>query len=74
VVDAETRRVEAHLLAGQRVATALAEYASWLKDFWPDAARGAGTATLDDRAENAPYHQLIRAMQAEVSNTLNRSQ
>jgi hypothetical protein len=70
VADAETRRVEAHLLAGEQVAVALAEYARWLRDFWPEAASGAGTSTLDDRDENAPYHRLIRAMQAEVSNTL----
>lgn len=70
VIDAETRRVEAHLLAGERVAAALAEYTRWLKAFWPEAASGAGTSTLDDRDENAPYHRLIRAMQAEVSNPL----
>jgi hypothetical protein len=70
VVDAETRRVEAHLLAGERVAVALAEYTGWLRGFWPEAASGAGTSTLDTRDENAPYHRLIRAMQAEVSNAL----
>jgi hypothetical protein len=31
---------------------------------------GSGTSTLDDRDETAPYHRLIRAMQAEVSNIL----
>jgi hypothetical protein len=70
VVDVETRRVEAQLLAGERVAVALAEYTRWLKDFWPEVARGAGTSTLDDRDQDAPYHRLIRAMQAEVSNPL----
>jgi hypothetical protein len=82
LADVETRRVEASLMAGERVAVALTEYTAWLKAFWPAAATGAGPlkgfwpevasgahgSTLDDRHGNAPYRRLIRAMREEVSN------
>jgi hypothetical protein len=68
LVHVETCRVEALLLAGEQVRSAIDDYSRWLRKFWPEAASGAGTSRLDDRDEDAPYHRLIRAMQAELSN------
>jgi hypothetical protein len=61
----ESLRVETMLLAGPLVEHALAEYDAWLKRFWPQAA--SGTELRFQRDENHCYHQLVQAMQEEVT-------
>ena len=64
IIANEALRVEAVLLAGPSVRSAIREYGQTLKHLWPRAASGT---EFTPGASTSAYHQLIKTMHDEIA-------
>lgn len=64
LIGNEALRVEAVLLAGPLVRSAIREYGQTLKHLWPQAASGT---EFSPQASTSAYHQLIKTMHEEIT-------
>jgi hypothetical protein len=68
LIKNESLRTEVSLIAGPAVEQALADYAAWLKVFWPQTA--SGTQVESDGTINEQYRRLIEIMRKESTELL----